>query len=181
MDNLPEILEFIWSKGWVAVLVVILILLIHDPDRAEKIRELLFLPLFRLCKRGSRQYVAAKVGYTSTQFMKKEILPLLPSAANVKIQVQWVRSPSDPVLCHTRNTVPFLAACHPDHHEAGPQQERTELAGIALRSARAHHLDCGRDLVTHIDSTSNKCVEPYQCPAGPLEAHAIRWTDKKEK
>jgi hypothetical protein len=98
MDKLPEIFEFIWSKGWVAVLLVILILLIHDPDRAEKIKELFFLPLFRFCKRGSRQYVAAKVGYTSTQFMKKEVLPLLPSAASVKIQVQWVKSPSDPVL-----------------------------------------------------------------------------------
>ena len=98
MDSLPEILEFIWSKGWVALLIVIVILLIHDPDRAEKIKEMVFLPLFRLCKFGSRQYVAAKVGYTSTYFIKKEVLPLLPSAANVKIQVQWVRSPSDPVL-----------------------------------------------------------------------------------
>jgi predicted RNA-binding protein with RPS1 domain len=72
--------------------------LIHDPDRAEKIKELLFLPLFRCCKLGSRQYVAAKVGYTATEFMKREVLPLLPSAANVKIEVQWVKSQSDPVL-----------------------------------------------------------------------------------
>ena len=92
MDNLPEILEFIWSKGWVAIPVIILLLVIHDPDRAEKIKEILFLPLFRFFKRGSRQYMAAKVGYTATQFLKRELLPLLPSIPNVKIQIKWVKS-----------------------------------------------------------------------------------------
>lgn len=98
MDNLLEVLKFIWSKGWIAALVVVLLLLIHDPDRAEKIKELVFLPVFRLFKRGSRQYMAAKVGYTATQFVKKELLALLPSATNVKIQVRWVKDPEDPIL-----------------------------------------------------------------------------------
>ena len=98
MDKLPEMLEFIWSHGWLAVLAIILILIIHDPDRAEKIKELFFLPVFRILKRGSRQYMAAKVGYASTQFLKKELLSLLPSAENVKIQIKWVKNQADPVL-----------------------------------------------------------------------------------
>ena len=105
MDNLPEILEFIWSKGWVAILIIILLLVIHDPDRAEKIKEILFLPLFRFFKRGSRQYIAAKVGYTATQFLKRELLPLLPSIPNVKIQIKWVKSLSDPILTENGNLI----------------------------------------------------------------------------
>ncbi|MCX5831926.1 MAG: hypothetical protein NT140_08580 [Deltaproteobacteria bacterium] len=105
MDNLPEILEFIWSKGWIAVLVVILMLVILDPDRAEKIKEIFFLPAFRFFKRGSRQYMAAKIGYTSTQFLKRELLPYLPSTANVTIVIKWVKSPSDPVLTENGNLI----------------------------------------------------------------------------
>ncbi len=108
MDNLPEILEFIWSKGWIAALVIILLLVIDDPDRAEKIKEIFFLPTFRLFKRGSRQYIAAKVGYTSTQFLKQKLLPLLPSTANVKIQIRWVKSPSDPVLTENGNLILYM-------------------------------------------------------------------------
>jgi hypothetical protein len=106
LDSLdPEILKFIWSKGWVAVLVIILLLVIHNPDRAEKIKEIFFLPAFRFFKRGSRQYMAAKVGYTSTQFLKRELLPLIPSTANVKIQIRWVRSPTDQVLTKNGNLI----------------------------------------------------------------------------
>ncbi|MBW2003298.1 MAG: hypothetical protein JRI72_01615 [Deltaproteobacteria bacterium] len=98
MPDLHKVLEFIWEKGWVAALVVILILIIHKPDRAEELKEIIFRPLFRFFRLSSRQYLAAKVNYTSTEFLRKEIWEALPSSPHVKIRVKWVRSSSDPVL-----------------------------------------------------------------------------------
>jgi predicted RNA-binding protein with RPS1 domain len=105
MSDVLEILKFIWAKGLGGALLLIIILLVQKPDRAEKLKEIFFLPFFRMFKRGSRQYMAAKVGNTSTQFFKKEVLPLLPSMDNVKIQVQWVRSSSDPILKENGNLI----------------------------------------------------------------------------
>lgn len=98
MTDLSKILEFIWEKGWIAVIVILLLLIVHDPDRAEKLKELIFLPVFRFFKRGSRQYMAARVGYMATEFVRRRISNELPSVPNVKIKIKWVRSSSDPVL-----------------------------------------------------------------------------------
>jgi predicted RNA-binding protein with RPS1 domain len=98
VEILPELLDLILSKGWIALLIVILLLLVQDPDRAEKLRALLLLPLFRLFKIGSRQYVASKVAHSVTTFLRKELLAFLPSTKNVKVEVKWVKSATDPVL-----------------------------------------------------------------------------------
>jgi len=98
MNDSYKILEFIWQKGLIAVLLIALLLIIHNPDRAEKLKELFFLPLFRFFKRGSRQYIAAKMGYTVTEFLKRQIRSELNSSLDVKIKIKWVHSPSDPVL-----------------------------------------------------------------------------------
>ena len=98
MNDTYKLLEFIWQKGIIAIILIALLLIIHDPDRAEKLKELIFLPLFRFFKRGSRQYMAAKVGYTATEFLKRQIRTELNSVPDVKIKIKWVHSPSDPVL-----------------------------------------------------------------------------------
>lgn len=88
MPELLKVLEFIGEKGWIGALIVILILIIDNPDRAEKLKELIFLPLFRFFRFSSRQYLASKVNYTSTEFLRKQIREALPSSPDVKIKVK---------------------------------------------------------------------------------------------
>jgi hypothetical protein len=98
LKGLKDILEFIVQYGLAGFLLIVLVLIIHDPNRADKLRALLFLPLFRLFKWGSRQYLASVVGYTATEFLTKEVTSLVPSLPDVKLKVKWVESPSDPIL-----------------------------------------------------------------------------------
>lgn len=108
MDDFKAILEFVWAKGWVAVLMMLVILLVHDPDRAEKLKELLLFPFFRLFGRGARQYMAAKIGYTTTEFFKRSVHQILPSTPDVKVKIKWVQSPSDPTLNNEGSLVLYL-------------------------------------------------------------------------
>jgi len=98
MENAKYILEFILQYGLLGFLLVVLLLIIHNPDRAEKLRALILEPSFRLFKWGSRQYLASEVGYTTTEFFKRHVTRLIPSLPDVKIKIKWVTSPSDPVL-----------------------------------------------------------------------------------
>jgi predicted RNA-binding protein with RPS1 domain len=98
MVDYNAVLEFVKEKGWISIPILILILVIHNPDRAEKLKELFFLPFFRVFKLGSRQYMASKVSYTCTEFIKRNITKHIPSIQSVKVRIKWVRSPSDPVM-----------------------------------------------------------------------------------
>lgn len=98
MEVAKEIIMIILSYGLPGVLLVALLLIIHDPDRAEKLKALIFKPLFLLFKWGSKEYLASEVGYTVTDFLKKHIKPFMPSMADTKIKIKWVTLTSDPVL-----------------------------------------------------------------------------------
>lgn len=84
--------------GIPGVLIVILILIIQDPDRALKLKALLLEPTFRLFKWGSRQYIASQTGYVVTQFFKKHVNKFIPSLGDIRVVIKWVTSPSDPIL-----------------------------------------------------------------------------------
>lgn len=90
--------ELVAEYGLYAILLIVLVLIIHDPDRAEKLNALILKPFFRFFKWGSRQYLASEVGSTSTEFFKRHVNQLLPSSPDVKIKIKWVKSVSDPVL-----------------------------------------------------------------------------------
>jgi len=92
------ILEFLLRYGFVGFLIVVLFLLIHDPERAIKLKALLFEPLFRFTKWGSKQYIGAKVSSQVTDFLKHHVIGKLSNRDPLRIKVKWVTSPSDPVL-----------------------------------------------------------------------------------
>ncbi len=98
MEVAKEIMKIILSYGLPGVLLVALLLVIHDPDRAEKLKALIFKPLFLLFKWGSKEYLASEVGYTATEFLKKHVKPFMPSMADTKIKIKWVTSISDPTF-----------------------------------------------------------------------------------
>ena len=98
MKELSEIIKLLPELGVTGILIVILILIVLEPTRAEKLKALLFLPTFRFFRWGSKQYLGAKVGGTVTEFLKHYIGHSLSSTVAPRIQIRWVSSISDSVL-----------------------------------------------------------------------------------
>jgi hypothetical protein len=100
--HLVELLEQNpWTTGLAALVVflgVLLFLFVQDPDRIDKVKAKLLEPLFRHFRFASRQYLAAKIGSSATEFLRRHVTNLAPSLQAVKLQLRWVISPRDPVL-----------------------------------------------------------------------------------
>ena len=86
------------NYGPIGMLVVIIFIIIIDPDRIEKIRSQIIKPIFSLFGILSKQYVASTVGSKTTELIKYNLGKILPSARGIKVVVKWVSSSSDPVL-----------------------------------------------------------------------------------
>lgn len=93
-----KVLFFLLTGGPTVFLLVVVLLFIHDPDRAEKAKALLLRPLFRAFRWGARSYMAAEVGSQATEFLRRHLSDAVPSLGQFKVKVKWVTSPSDPVL-----------------------------------------------------------------------------------
>jgi hypothetical protein len=98
MDNARELIRLLMTGGPWVLLAIVIILLVQKPERAEKLKEIFFLPIFRLFKRGSRQYMAAKVSYTCTEFFNKTLRFLRASSPSLKIIIKWMNTDSDAIL-----------------------------------------------------------------------------------
>ncbi len=80
------------------ILLIVLFLIIQKPERAEKLKALIFEPTYKLFKWGARQYLASKISTITTDFFNRHIISLIPSLADIKIKIKWVRSVEDPIL-----------------------------------------------------------------------------------
>ena len=92
------IFDFIRDYGVEGFLLVTLVLIIEDPERAVKLKALFIKPLFNFFKLGSKQYIASEVGYTATQYIRRHVTKYVPSVNDPKIRIKWVTSPADPVF-----------------------------------------------------------------------------------
>ena len=97
-EQAAEWIDLVLKYGISGFLVIVIFLLVQKPDRAEKLKVLILVPLFRLFKWGSRQYLASKVGSATTEFFNSHVTRFIPSIPDVKVRIKWVSSASDPVL-----------------------------------------------------------------------------------
>ena len=96
---MEEIIKEILKFGFVpAFLLIVVILLIQDPDRAIKIKALITEPLFKLMKWFSKEYIASSVTSNVNEFFKRNIFNCLVDNEKYKFQVKWVSQTDDPVL-----------------------------------------------------------------------------------
>ena len=98
MKDAIELAKLLMEIGIPGTLLVTLLLIIHEPTRAEKLKALIFQPTFRLFRWGSKQYLSAKVGGTVTTFLRHYIGHSLLSVITPRIQIRWVSSLTDPIL-----------------------------------------------------------------------------------
>ncbi len=96
---MEELIKEILKLGLVpAFLLIVVILLIQDPDRGTKIKALITEPFFKLIKWFSKEYIASKVTDNVNEFFKRNIYNCLVDNEKYKFQVKWVSQTDDPVL-----------------------------------------------------------------------------------
>ncbi len=96
---MEEIIKAILKFGLApAILGFVIILLVQDPDRAEKLKALILKPFFRLKKWFSKSYISAEVASNVNQFLGKNIFPYTLSKEKHKIKVDWITSSNDSVF-----------------------------------------------------------------------------------
>lgn len=103
---MEEILNKVWQLlanygllGFlIFVLVLILLLIVQKPERAIELRVFVLLPLYRLFRMGSKQYIASRVSSSVKDFIGKQLGSQLPYLSDTEVRVKWVSTPTDPVL-----------------------------------------------------------------------------------
>lgn len=98
MIEVIEVAKQLLGIGIPGTLLVVLILIIQEPTRAEKLKALILQPTFRFFRWGSKQYLGAKVGGTVTSFFRHYIANSLLSVITPRVQIRWVSSLTDPIL-----------------------------------------------------------------------------------
>ncbi|KKL47425.1 hypothetical protein LCGC14_2335670, partial [marine sediment metagenome] len=160
--------------GFLGVLLIIVLLVVHDPERALKLKALLCAPLYFLFKLCSRGYIASQVGYYATQFIRKHVTDLLPSAPDVRIRIKWVHSPTDPVFGAPGTLILRLKETN-DQTENILTAARASLPQVVCPSLR-QHMD--KTLSTAIDLTLlRKCSEKLGKHTRPVFHRAFYATE----
>ena len=103
---MEELLNNVWQflSGYglpglvIFVLCLIIVLIVQKPERANELRTFVLLPLYRLFRIGSKQYIAARVSSKVTDFIDKQLGSQLPYLSDTKVRIKWVSTPADPVL-----------------------------------------------------------------------------------
>lgn len=73
---MDEVIKALLNYGLApGVLAVIIILLVQDPDRAEKLKALVLRPFYKLKRWFSKSYIGAEVAANVNQFLSKSIFP----------------------------------------------------------------------------------------------------------
>lgn len=100
-----QIIEQLSLWGIPAVLILVIILLVQDPDRAEKLARLITKPFFYLFKWFSKFYVSREISINVTEFINKDLLSLLDNttAKKVKVRLNFVSTKEEINL--RKNTV----------------------------------------------------------------------------
>src|SRR5947208_10827988 len=98
VDDLKVMYQAVEHYGVYGILVILLILFVHDPSRAEKVKVAVLAPFYHWWRWGSRQYLASRVGLSVSEFYRHQISAVLSSAFKVKFKIRWVNTASDPVF-----------------------------------------------------------------------------------
>ncbi|MCK4607226.1 MAG: 30S ribosomal protein S1 [candidate division Zixibacteria bacterium] len=92
------LLDFLGDYGLYGVFLIVLVLIVHNPDRVIQLKAVFLSPVYRLFKIGGKQYIAANICYTVTQFLRKQLVGVCKLSSMGKIKLRWVTSPKDPIF-----------------------------------------------------------------------------------
>jgi len=81
-----------------AFLLILLFLIIQEPDRATKFKALITAPFFRLFKWFSKEHISSKVSSQANEFLNSSIFSQLTNSERYNVKVKWVKELNDPYL-----------------------------------------------------------------------------------
>jgi hypothetical protein len=91
---MDKLIELMLNYGLIqALLLIVIILIVQDPNRAFKLRSLIISPFYKLFKWFKRTYVANEVANNVNTFFSREL-----SGEDVSVKINWVRSEADPIF-----------------------------------------------------------------------------------
>lgn len=96
---MDKIVEQFLKYGLVPTcLLIVIFLVVQDPERAVKLKAIFTRPFFRLFKWFSKSHIEAKVASNANEFISSNIFSQLSSTDKYSIKVKWVEKPTDPIL-----------------------------------------------------------------------------------
>ncbi len=98
LGPVEALLDYLKDFGLYGLLMIIIILIVHNPDRVTQLKAIFLSPVYRLFKIGGKQYIAANICYTVTQFLRSQLVGVCKLSSLGKIKLRWVTSPKDPIL-----------------------------------------------------------------------------------
>ena len=96
---MDELVKNILQYGLVPTfLLIALVLIIQEPDRAIKLKALITQPFFKLFRWFSKEHISSKVSSQANEFLNSNIFGLLTHSERFSLKVKWVSEPNDPIL-----------------------------------------------------------------------------------
>lgn len=94
-DIIKEILKFGLLPTF---LLIILYLIIQEPERANKLKAIITQPFYRLFKWFSKEHISLKVSSQANEFLNSAIFSQLTHSERYNVKVKWVKESNDPFL-----------------------------------------------------------------------------------
>lgn len=81
-----------------AFLLIVLVLIVQEPERATKLKALITKPFYRLFRWFSKEHISSKVSSHANEFLNSSIFNQLALSERYSLKVKWVSEPNDPIL-----------------------------------------------------------------------------------
>lgn len=96
---MDEVMKAILKFGLVPTFVLIFaFLILQEPERINRLKDILTLPFFRLFKWFSKTHMSSKIAANANMFLKSSIFSLLTHSDRFSLKVKWVSKQDDPIL-----------------------------------------------------------------------------------
>lgn len=94
-----ELVKEILKIGLIpALLLVVIYLIVQDPDRAVKLKAIITQPFFRALKWFSKEHISSKVSSSVNEYFKRDLYSSLVNSDKYNFKVKWVSKAADPIL-----------------------------------------------------------------------------------
>lgn len=79
-------------------LLIVLFLIVQEPERAVKLKVVILEPFYKFFKWFSREYISSKVSSQANEFFNSSVFSQLSQADRYELKVKWVQEANDPIL-----------------------------------------------------------------------------------
>lgn len=97
-EVLNTISSLIKEYGIIGVLIFIIILLIHDPDRILKIKSIILGCVSSIFRVGEKGYIGSTISYNLDTFFNTTKICTLFSSLKFRFKIKWISGSDDPIL-----------------------------------------------------------------------------------